>query len=636
MSEKNLFFKLFSLRRKRLLRVCLSIHFIIMKTIICILLAVLLYSLCVAQSEPISFGNFRLEVSHFIRKEILVSLQSLQEPANTPKEILNLPIGGSFTWASWAVSLARYAKLSGDTIIENYYLPSWIQTNLLKEVPEGKTFAQLYAAECFWLFQQNNENLLFKNLDDSSRQQLIALTDVRRYISEDSLKTVYPTNYYAVAALTMAYRSALGWEQNPIFTRRIIDTCVYILKANNGFMDDDKQGRGRYDRYLQEFIRFTYLSAKINNHQKALTELKPMVRHTAKLWWDMLSPVTYHSSPYGRSLQNSWEDTWEQTAFFLQNPQLAPTSLENLVAIFQKSYLYYRKYEYNEETHTNRMLDKGRATYGYAGVDRIWQYSVGALGKLACSLNEIATVTPPQTLIKEPIFPYCDKWYWLRKKPEKMGIWAYRSKKAYFVIPVVGAFKGSPVSDYQHVPYGLPIFAHPVQQKVPNLMPYIKVGDSTYTFGNNGVVKVKKSTKKLSLTYRNAYHVASGYLADRGICANVQYYVKGDSVLQSTIYLTNKTNNNLLVDSLILYFPLCVDNVSAKQNGALDTHLIIDQQEKVYFNTSFLPQVRLFVPQKENLKNGAFKPNLNIIELLGEKIKITPNKSIRLTWEYKF
>ncbi|MCS7004506.1 MAG: hypothetical protein NZM38_04190 [Cytophagales bacterium] len=593
----------------------------------------------VSYSEPFSsrsLGELQREIISFVRQELLASLKELKEPTHFPNEMFGLPVGGSFTWASWASTLGRYVQLSESFYLEEFYLPTWIQNHLLQEAKEGKTFAQLYAAELFWKFRQHTqhaEHILLKDFDEQTKQKLIDFTDVRRYLSEDSLKMVYPANYYAVAALTMAYRTALGWEQNSIFVHRILDTCVRILQKNGGFLDDDKQGRGRYDRYLHEFIRFTYQAAKIIGYSAAIEQMKPMLKKTAQLWWDTFSPITFHSSPYGRSLQNVWEDTWEQSAFFIKNPDFSPTSPQNLLAVFQKSYEYYRKHEYDEEKHINRMLDSGRATYAYAGRDRIWQYSIGALGKLALSLQEIVTSLDTATQIRNPTFSKVNKWYEFRKKPSPMGLWAYRCRNRYFVIPVVGSFGEAPVSDYQHIPYGLPYLAIPVNQKVPNLMPYLKIQDSVFTFGNEGVAFIKKRSKKLRLYYSDAYEVTNGYLSSRGISSEVTYTIR-NRFLQTCIVFRNVSHHAVVVDSLWCIFPFFTSNIIASQHGLLQTNFTL-QDKKLVLRTSFVPQIRLISPSTLSLQRGAFTSINKIVEVSGEKIRLNSRQKIVLLWNYE-
>jgi hypothetical protein len=139
---------------------------------------------------------------------------------------------------------------------------------------------------------------------------------------------------------------------------------------------------GRYDRYSNEYARYIWDAAQIAGRKDLLDALRPTLKTQMKLWWDLVAADGY-GYPWGRSLGLvSYLDTLEIPGFLALNPEFRPAPLEQLAAEYYRAWQWLRK-DFKDDRHLLSLFDFGRGNFSYISIDREWQQTTGALGKLA-------------------------------------------------------------------------------------------------------------------------------------------------------------------------------------------------------------------------------------------------------------
>jgi hypothetical protein len=437
-------------------------------------------------------------VINFSGRELDTSLTAIRSMSSRPATLFGEPYEGEFSWPGVGVTLSDWEAASGKHRLDTHNLITWVNHMMSIDEDRAETFAQLFYLKTVTNYQSpTGTNLLLASLNPSQLARLKAATNIRRFYN---VKTGHmggrPQNYLAVAALIGAHAHKLGWESDKALITKLVRECADLIVANNGFLDDDRKGRGRFDRYSMEFNRFTWEAATLVNDQATLERLRPVIKQSFQVWWDMVSPITGYAAAYGRSLQNAWDDSWETAAFLAENPSLRPTSLANLISNFALCWNHYLANQYDSKRHLNRMLDPGRATYSYAGRDRIWSFTIHSFGKAISSINVIKKVAEQESVNLIPAKPnwnWVSRWVPIRTQDRQMGIWIVRQPGNYFVLPVVGSFRSSATSDYLPIPYGFPGLSIPVARQIPALVPF-------WTLGSGQVMTTAEGADSVSLS----------------------------------------------------------------------------------------------------------------------------------------
>lgn len=429
------------------------------------------------------------QLTRVIGNEIEASLAAIKVPGARPDSLFGEAIGGEYNWPSFILTLAKYGQLSKNRNLGNYSLHDWIASYIQRQdLRDANTFSQLYYMNTFWLLNRGvatRQSQFFSRFDVKIQEEIINAADYRRSFDMSNKRPINgrPRNYVAVAALTEAYALKNNFVQDKTIIVAMLQDILAHLRSNEGFLDDDYGGNGRFDRYNFEYLRFAYMAADLSGEQSLKKELLPFVKNSAAIWWQMFNPETGHSSPYGRSLQNAWDDTFEQTAFYAQYPETAPTTLPQLAAAFVNGVNAWFSSEYNFQTHLNRMLDPGRATWSYAGRNRIWSYTFHSLGKMAYSAHLICEALKKAKVPLIEITPVlgevnCFFPFDLREKTQ--GIWVYRKANKYFVVPIVNGKQALQSADYYPIPYGLPGMGFLVNTRQNSSIPWFKTQNGNY------------------------------------------------------------------------------------------------------------------------------------------------------------
>jgi hypothetical protein len=491
--------------------------------------------------EKTSPDQLKEQVLTFVEQELQASLDEIQEPDQMPEYLFGEPTGGGFSWGGVAKTLSRFQEASNRKRLGDHQLDHWIKKFLLKEVKGGNTtFSQLSVAEVF--YRNSNGKPIqrapyWKDFTTEEQKAIVEFLDVRRfYDAQNDDVGGRPNNYYGVALLIAAHNVRLGIEKDQEFIEGLFKKCLDLLAFSNGYLDDSRKFQGGFDRYHHEFVRFVWEAAEILKEKKIQQKLEPVLRKSGELWWDLFSPATGHSSLWGRSRQNSWGDSFEQAAFFAQNPEISPASKEQLAAAFISAYHYYLNYEYNLNSHLNRMLDFGRGTYSYAGRNRIWSYTIGTLGKMSQSLNLLTNSLKLEKIKDFPTelhLPDVNRFQVFRDQERIYGIWILRKENNSIALPVVG---NAVLTDYLPVPFGIAGIELPVSQKAPTLVPFIKLPDGSQLTTAQGAdaIELKEEDNSLSLTW-DKWSSLKGELKVIPIQATATWQIEQDEILYQLI-----------------------------------------------------------------------------------------------------
>jgi len=436
----------------------------------------------------------------FISSELKYSLDVIQFPGSMPDTLMGEPTGGDFSFAGFAQTLQRYSLLTGENTIGKHNLDDWIRSSILKEIEAGgKTFSQLYVARVLnnscKVTNDLTSSSLWNSFSETQKKEINRFLDVTRFWDEakDDLGG-RPNNYYGVALYIEAYSNALKITSDPDRYRRIMAKCISILKKNDGVLDDSSRKlTDSFDRYMHEYIRYIWEATEIIDDQATQKIIEPWVKASAKLWWMLYSNELRTSSLWGRSRQNSWDDTFEQVGFYAAHPEFAPTKLKQLSAAYLNALNYYFENEYNGLIHLNRMLDEGRATYSYAGRNRIWPYTMGTFSNICYSLKLLDKGLEENQIKSIPIRPKKKSISTIHYFNEKNGVWIFQNSNRAIALPFVG---NGATSDYLPVPYGLKEIEFPVEVTLPMLIPFL-------TDDNGDVFTICQGADLVRLVKRN-------------------------------------------------------------------------------------------------------------------------------------
>lgn len=426
--------------------------------------------------EVISNQVLKDSLIQFIGRELTVYLTALKTPENNPETLLGEPFGGDHAKVGLAVTLLDWKDLAQKSQLGPHNLNEWAIALIKSEAPKTSTFGQLFALKALLKLTEG------KSLEASNFGQKLsyedkalwnALGDVRSFydVKRNQIKNGRPRNYFALALLINAYAHKLGLEsakpyedETKFIWTALKDTCLSTLVQSGGWMDDDGKNRGRFDRYQFEYHRFLLEAGEVMGDKGLIGKVLPYIKKCHKLWWDQYNPEMGHAAPYGRSLQNAWDDVWEQTATLSAYPNYAPASMPELASAFLISWNYYIDNQYNSQTHLNKMLEFGKGTYSYAGRNRIFSYTAHSFGKALESAKALLL-----NLEKQKIFCFNNgltfkpksSLYIFKETPKKSGVWVVRTKKNLITIPFVSGTSAH-ITDYLTTVHGLKGFQVPV------------------------------------------------------------------------------------------------------------------------------------------------------------------------------
>lgn len=583
----------------------------------------------------VSIGKLKEQVGSFVKTELVATLDAIKQPDAMPSVLFGEPTDGGTNYISLANSLLAYQKLTGEKTIGRHQIDEWVRFYLLKEVDANRiAFPQLFVAHIL-LQDCGNGNLgnsaLWKSFTSAKRDSIIQFLDLKRLynVEKDDLGG-RPNNYYGVALLLATYNYKLGIEKDKETINLLFNKSFDVLKKSNGFLDDGRKFTASFDRYNHEFVRFLWESAVLLNDQNVQQELKPIVKQSAELWWDLFSADLGHSSAWGRSLQNSWDDTFEQTAFFSEYPDLSPTTKPLLGAAFLKAYNYYIDHEYNFKTHLNRMLDFGKGTYYYAGRNRIFGYTQGTLHKLTVSADKITTAFDEakiDTINTTLNLPDVNRFEVFRSGKRTYGVWTYRYNNRSFTLPVVG---NGIISSYSPAIYGIPGLEAPVAQQVSNLVPIFGLGNNLTLSTAQGADSVKLDADKNALSlYWKQLSNAKGELNSIPLNVKTAWKITGSKILYTLQFNADE-------DTELENFKFWIPSSYPDYNPSLQTFFNEKDSLKLTYKSNFHLTQILQSTQDSELGKGAFHAIPLILKLETDNLFLKKKKRYQLEIEFSY
>lgn len=585
--------------------------------------------------KQISPEELKEKVITFVGQELTASLDAIQDPDSIPAYLFGEPTEGGFSLGTVANALSQYQAASGKQTMGNQDPDKWIKGLLLKEVAGGSTtFAQLNVADILYRNSKGKaieEAAFWSRSTREEQMAIIDFLDVRRFYDpqKDDIGG-RPNNYYGVALLLAAYNYRLGIEKDKKLIDDLFQKSLTLLARSNGFLDDSRKLQGGFDRYHHEFVRFLWEAAVLMKDRKMQQKLKPVLLSSGKLWWDLFSHETGHSSLWGRSRQNSWDDTFEQAAFFAKNPELSPAPKEQLAAAFVAAYQYYLTHEYNHGNHLNRMLDYGRGTYSYAGRNRIWSYTIGTLKKMTQSVQDLSDALQKanvETFSATPDLPDLNYFLPFRNKERTYGLWILRQNNKTTVLPIVG---NGALSDYLPVPFGLAGIEVPVAQRVPVLVPFIELEDGRVLTTAQGAdsVKLYEAEKSLYLVW-NTWSTLKGELTSVPIQAKVIWQIQQEHV-HYQLELT--ATENTTIKNWQFWVPVTFAEYRPETSSFQDQEASI----QISGNSNFPLSRSLTATGDSPLGKGAFQPVPFLFKMESKGISLEKDKPFRFDLQLSY
>ncbi|MBC7912846.1 MAG: hypothetical protein H7Y07_01875, partial [Pyrinomonadaceae bacterium] len=470
----------------------------------------------------------------------------------------------------------------------------------------------------------------WKSFSSSQQDSIKKFVSLGRFynIKDDNLGG-RPNNYYGVALLMAATNYKLGIDKDKKTIDFLFQKCLDVLKKSNGFLDDSRKFTGSFDRYNHEFLRYLWEASVLIQDKPMQRQLKPLVIQSAKLWWDLFSVDMAHSSLWGRSRQNSWDDTFEQVAFFAKNPELSPAGKTQLTSAYILAYNYYLQNEYNLKTHLNRMLDFGRGTYSYAGRNRIFGYTLGTFSKLSASVRDLSTALE-HSKIKQVsttlTLPDVSRFHTFRDLDRTYGVWAYRKNNKSFILPVVG---NNFSSDYLPAIFGIPGIETPVSGPALNMVPLLELENGVLLStaqGSDSVILVPGSNK-INFLWRRL-STAKGELHAPSIQANVTWQLDDNLI-------TYKLELVALEDLNLRSFKFCIPTYYPAYD--LQTNALVKDNSSLQINyiSDFTLTKSVEATQNRDVGKGAFHALPLLMKIQGDSLRLEKNKVYKFNLSIK-
>ena len=623
------------------------------------------FSLSISGQEYYSKYQSSSRVLQFVSTELDAYMGQIQDPDTLPERMFDVPIGspshalslmealGNYYQLASSIDRPRYSKQELDyQHIGGMDTRDWIIELGARFAPTAETFDQvnlvsMMALPVFRQGEKLEKNVLWQRMDAPQRKVWKnAIEEYTRWYNPQPPLTREdiggrPYNYYGLAFHHLALARYTGFDIEDKVLNQTKKVVLSILQRHEGYMDD--LGAGVYDRYLHEFIRFTYQGADLLGDEQLKKKLKPFARKAAQLWWTQYNPRKGHSYFYGRSLQNVWDDTFEQVAFFFTYPELAPASATQLVNAYHKAFDYYLSHEYNSSMHRNRMREEGRGTYGYARIGRVWDYSTGTMAKMCKSAYDLQHHFEKNVggnAVKKLSYHGPDTtvlFYFRKEKNQQMGVWVYNKPSGYVTLPF---FVPKLSSDYAMVPYRLPGIEYPVNEDSAFMLPKIQLANGSKMRPGAVPKKLELLKNQQGVRYTADSVLLNGKRSGLASC-EAEFSVK-DKTYQSEI--TIRKEGSIGFQSLQFRIPLSWEQVQLQgenlifstkgQEGVLHLQLSDGHGRKL----NLLKNLRWKVnPNAANYYKGPFEVIRQVViaEAEGEIVNNTDMLQLRITIEYR-
>lgn len=441
---------------------------------------VALLSAASAVAGSVSTAALDADVKAFLTRELAAHVADIHTFDPPPARIVGAQTTGEFSWGTFGRAVAAYGQLTGTDKIGNRDVARTSADIGLLEVKLGGTrFSQLYGALSLWHYGADlSKNRLWQSMTPGEQRKWRFLLDATRFYDPVTREVInLPENYLGVAARI----AAIAWATKLLDDRALLDSLLdraAIQFTSGALYADDALPTGRYDRYSNEYARYVWEAAQVAGRADLMDAVRPSLKTQMRLWWDLLAPDGY-GYQWGRSLGVvGYLDTLEIAGFLALHPEFRPAPLEQLAAAYYRSWQWLRK-DFKDSTHLLSVFDYGRGNYAYITREREWQQTAGFFGKLAHAHIQLMSGLRSEHVDAFPSnasLPAVARFEFFTRKGRQAGVWVVRDSNMRFALPITTGTKPG-VADYLPAPHGLPGFAVPVEQTIPALTPFMRIGE---------------------------------------------------------------------------------------------------------------------------------------------------------------
>jgi hypothetical protein len=494
-------------------------------------------------NDGFAIADLDRDVRSFLDREVAAHLAAVTSFDPPVERVHGALTTGEYTWGTFMRGLAAYAQLSGAATLGGRDLARTIaDIGLLEARLGGTRFSQLYAALSLRNFGTDlAKNRVWQSLTPDERRTWTRLLDVTQFYDPVTRQPInLAENYLGVAARI----AAIAWELKLLDDRALLDALLDRAAqqfTGGALYADDAVPTGRYDRYSNEYARYTWEAAQIAGRRDLLDALRPSLGAQMRLWWDLVSPDGYGYT-WGRSVGAiSYMDTLEIAGFLAAEPAFQPAPLDQLASAYGAAWRWLRQ-DFKDDTHLLSIFDEGRGNFSYINREREWQQTTQFFGKLANAHIQLMAGARRAQLSRAPTVPTLPpvaRVEFFRKslrgrnrevEARQAGVWLVRQGPVRFALPITTATRPG-VADYLPAPHGLPGFAAPVEQPVPALTPFLELEDGRTIVAADGADEIAPAPDGRGLRARwtrwAQLGAKSGELVDPGLDADVEWRLEG-------------------------------------------------------------------------------------------------------------
>jgi len=490
-------------------------------------------------ANTVAIADLDRDVRAFLSREMAAHLADIHQLNPPQTRVVGALTTGEYTWGTFMRALAVYGELSGASTLAGRDIARQLGDIGLVEFRLGGTrFSQLYASLSLRSYGADlSTNRIWQSLTPAERTQWATLLDATKFYDPAKQQVInLPENYLGVAARIAAMSFEMGFLKDRAMLGGLLDRAA-VQFTSGALFADDALPTGRYDRYSNEYARYIWDAAQIAGRKDLLDALRPTLKTQMKLWWDLVAADGY-GYPWGRSLGLvSYLDTLEIPGFLALNPEFRPAPLEQLAAEYYRAWQWLRK-DFKDERHLLSLFDFGRGNFSYISIDREWQQTTGALGKLADAhmrLMKGITAERVTTIPDAPSLPAVARFEFFKSTARQAGVWLVRQGQTRFALPFTTATRPG-VADYLPAPHGLPGFAAPVEQQVPALVPFLELEDGRTIAAADGADTIVPSADGRGVrAHWNQWAVVGGKAGERadvGLQSDVEWTLDGDTIVR--------------------------------------------------------------------------------------------------------
>ena len=375
-------------------------------------------------------------------------------------------------------------------------------------------------------------------MNESERKEWYSLLDPKRFYDPIKREVInLPENYLGVAARVSAMSFRMGVLKDRAFLDSVVERAAQQFTSGALYADDNLP-TGRYDRYSNEYVRFCWDAADIAGREDIKDKLKPSLKAQMKLWWDLVSPEGYGYN-WGRSQGLvSYLDTLEIVAFLAKHPEFRPAPLADLAGLYYQAWRWIRK-DYSDTTHLFTVFAFGRGNYSYISVNREWQQTATAMGKIITAHDEFIKALERENVSAfpaQPALPDVARFEYFRKGGDKQeGVWLFRQGMLRFALPITVGTKPA-IADYLPAPFGLAGFSAPVEEVYPSFVPFLTLADGKTYSASDGADSITPAADARSLKFSNTkwaqVGTPTGQRFENGLKSEVEFVVQAAKLVR--------------------------------------------------------------------------------------------------------